>query len=195
LNIQQIKKAFTLVELIVVITILAILATIAFISFQGSTTEANNTKVMSDVRNLVSKISIMNGMWTSIKDLFLVWSSTNKPDSLVVFWWKTPISYDVWKINFWNLQESSDAFQDKKEEPWKDYLFWYAFWWNSNWWALNNYSYFQVAGQLINNNWWKTVVIKWNYTPMVWTDSSSLITEKTDNTVFLTNDGDATNMY
>jgi prepilin-type N-terminal cleavage/methylation domain-containing protein len=60
LNIKKIKKAFTLVELIVVITILAILATIAFISFQGSTSEANNTKVVSDVRNLVAKVSIIN---------------------------------------------------------------------------------------------------------------------------------------
>ena len=50
------KKAFTLVELIVVITILAILGTIAFISLQGYSQEASNSKVVSDIRTLISAI-------------------------------------------------------------------------------------------------------------------------------------------
>jgi len=49
-------KAFTLVELIVVITILAILATLAFISLQGYSQDARNSKVLSDIRTLISAI-------------------------------------------------------------------------------------------------------------------------------------------
>jgi prepilin-type N-terminal cleavage/methylation domain-containing protein len=50
--------AFTLVELIVVITILAILATISFITFQGFSAEARDSKRLSDIKSLISKITI-----------------------------------------------------------------------------------------------------------------------------------------
>lgn len=52
------KQWFTLVELIIVITILAILATIAFVSFQGYSSEAKDSGKMSEVSEMVKKISI-----------------------------------------------------------------------------------------------------------------------------------------
>jgi prepilin-type N-terminal cleavage/methylation domain-containing protein len=51
------NKAFTLVELIVVISILAILGTIAFISLQGYSSEARNTKRLSDLKSIQSSIT------------------------------------------------------------------------------------------------------------------------------------------
>jgi prepilin-type N-terminal cleavage/methylation domain-containing protein len=55
---MQAKQAFTLIELIVVITILAILATISFITLQGFTSQARDSKRISDIRSLISKIEI-----------------------------------------------------------------------------------------------------------------------------------------
>jgi prepilin-type N-terminal cleavage/methylation domain-containing protein len=52
------NKAFTLVELIVVITILAILGTIAFISLQGYSSDARNSKRISDLGNIQSAITL-----------------------------------------------------------------------------------------------------------------------------------------
>ncbi len=54
------KRAFTLVELIVVITILAILGTIAFISLNNFSASARDTKRLSDVRSLYTKFKLEN---------------------------------------------------------------------------------------------------------------------------------------
>lgn len=53
---KNLKKWFTLVELIVVITILAILGTIAFISLQGYSGDARNSKRTSDLGNINSAL-------------------------------------------------------------------------------------------------------------------------------------------
>jgi prepilin-type N-terminal cleavage/methylation domain-containing protein len=52
------NQGFTLVELIVVITILAILGTIGFISLQGYSAQSRDTKRTSDLRTLVSTMSV-----------------------------------------------------------------------------------------------------------------------------------------
>jgi prepilin-type N-terminal cleavage/methylation domain-containing protein len=46
------KKAFTLVELIIVITILAILATIAFVSFSNYTALSRDTKRIVTIESI-----------------------------------------------------------------------------------------------------------------------------------------------
>ncbi|MDD2907616.1 MAG: prepilin-type N-terminal cleavage/methylation domain-containing protein [Candidatus Gracilibacteria bacterium] len=63
------NKAFTLVELIVVITILAILGTIAFINLQGYSTNARDSKRISDVNNLMKKIGIEVARGVSLSNL------------------------------------------------------------------------------------------------------------------------------
>ncbi len=52
------KKAFTLVELIVVITILAVLATVAFISFQWYTTQSRDTVRLTDLKSIQQALSL-----------------------------------------------------------------------------------------------------------------------------------------
>jgi len=54
------KKAFTLVELIVVITILAILWTIAFISLQWYSRDARDSKRTTDVWNMKTSLELFN---------------------------------------------------------------------------------------------------------------------------------------
>ena len=55
---KNIRKGFTLVELIVVTTILAILGSIAFVSLQGYSADARNSKRTSDLNSLQSAISV-----------------------------------------------------------------------------------------------------------------------------------------
>ena len=60
------KKAFTLVELIVVITILAVLATVAFISFQWYTQSAKNGVVLSDLKTLKKAFELHLIEWKTL---------------------------------------------------------------------------------------------------------------------------------
>lgn len=57
------NKAFTLIELIVVITILSILWTIAFISFKWYSSEARNSKKISDYENISLALNIIKAKW------------------------------------------------------------------------------------------------------------------------------------
>ncbi len=56
----QNNKAFTLVELIVVITILAILWTIAFISLQWYSSQARDSKRVSDIQNIKKSLELFS---------------------------------------------------------------------------------------------------------------------------------------
>jgi prepilin-type N-terminal cleavage/methylation domain-containing protein len=57
---NKLKKAFTLVELIVVITILAILWTIAFISLQWYSKNARDSTVISDISLITTSLELFN---------------------------------------------------------------------------------------------------------------------------------------
>ncbi|MDD4151772.1 MAG: BspA family leucine-rich repeat surface protein [Candidatus Gracilibacteria bacterium] len=62
----QIKKAFTLVELIIVITILAILATIGFISFQSYTRDARDSNRITTLDEVSKGIQLFNAKNTEL---------------------------------------------------------------------------------------------------------------------------------
>lgn len=68
LSTYNMKKAFTLVELIVVITILAVLATVAFISFQWYTQSAKNSVVSSDIKNMKKAFDLHLLQWNSLPE-------------------------------------------------------------------------------------------------------------------------------
>jgi prepilin-type N-terminal cleavage/methylation domain-containing protein len=71
----RLKKAFTLVELIVVITILAILGTIAFLSFQSYLSSSRDSTRVSDVRSMMLSLEttrIKNGAYPEPDDFFSV---------------------------------------------------------------------------------------------------------------------------
>ncbi len=58
--INKSKQAFTLIELIVVITILAILWTIAFISLQWYSSQARDSKRVSDISNIKKSLELFS---------------------------------------------------------------------------------------------------------------------------------------
>jgi prepilin-type N-terminal cleavage/methylation domain-containing protein len=169
------KSAFTLVELIVVITILAILATIAFISFQGSTSDAKNVKVKSDIANLAKKVSIVNAQGTNFSDMLGESVSANKLDTNpTIGSGQVSTAYDIGTVDFGVIQEDAQAFKDKLGH---DYFYAFA--------GVADYSYYQVAGELVDSNSAQTAYIKGNYSPVIsGTDAASIITNA-DKTVVI----------
>ncbi len=139
------RSAFTLVELIVVITILAILGTIAFISLQGYSQEARNSKVTSDIRNLVTAIetdAARNG---------------TQPDTLVI---NDPLTanevsgdfasgtlldnstnYSVGNLDLATLGQGSEDFTDPNGDG-AEYLYAAA--------TTNGFSAYQLAGEIVD---------------------------------------------
>lgn len=153
------NTGFTLVELIVVITILAILGTIAFISLQGYGAEAKNSKVTSDIRNLVSAIetkrtrdsitlgSLVTNAGTSneIATSSLVASTTNTG------WVALSASnYAVGNIDFSALGQNGSDFKDPNNGSSEvDYVFGYTSGTNLE---GDSFGYYQLAGQIVDND-------------------------------------------
>jgi prepilin-type N-terminal cleavage/methylation domain-containing protein len=160
---MQAKKAFTLVELIVVITILAILATISFITLQGFTSQARDTKRISDIRNLISKITIEHTKWASYEDLIV----TQKTNSWFTINW-LPATSHQWPANFTNLKENPNKFKDPLTG--KNYIFSYTVW---NWYDFLQWA--TISEQNDNN-----AVVLWNYYQTSLGDIDWLIFDEND---------------
>ena len=180
------KTAFTLVELIVVITILAILATVAFISFGGQTSKAKNAKVTSNLSSLASKVNVMTLNSDKTIKSFASGSLTNNWVTGTGAWiaivaaTQSPIgTYNVSTINFFELQEKQENFQDTSWETPKDYL--YAFVANSS------TAVFNLAGQTTNPDGTYTTVIKGSYFKAAASDVESLISDDSASTTGVSN--------
>lgn len=159
------NKGFTLVELIVVITILAILGTIAFISLQGYGAEAKNSKVTSDLRNLVSAIetkrtrdsavtlgSLITNNPKTANDISATARVAGSSTASGVVVAGSGATYDVWNIDFSALGQNGDDFTDPNSglNTAPDYLYAYVSGTNGN--TNESFGYYQLAGQLIEND-------------------------------------------
>lgn len=161
------KKAFTLVELIVVITILAILWTIAFISLSGYSADARDAKRLSDTSSLLSKINIENARGMELEELI-----TNATWTTLQILWKEDQNVKTfWIANFENLKENRDNFMDPFYKN-QDYLFAYVEWWR---WS-GSYSFVQSATISEKKN---ATIIKWNYYKSIPEDADSLFKTST----------------
>jgi len=156
------KKGFTLVELIVVITILAILWTIAFISLQGYTSDAKNTKVESDLRNIAWAIEVArtrNDL--RIIDAVINASTSNTiADTSLVNWWSSSVTsswatYVVGNIDFLKLGQNWEEFKDPNSFDWEQEYIYAAI-------INTGFSSFQLAWQIIEND-LKKAQLKWPY--------------------------------
>jgi len=166
------KKGFTLVELIVVITILTILWTLAFVSLQGYSQEAKRSKVLYDIRTLISAIES---------------SSTQNPDFSVrsiidnseVYWNKVlswsfnnwvsinSSEYNLWKVNFPFLKQSKTDFIDPE---WNNYIAASIF--NT---STPEQQYYQIVWQTKNSAWTYDPIIKWTYVKISISDINGLV--------------------
>jgi len=109
------NKAFTLVELIVVITILAILGTIAFISLQGYSSDARNSKRISDLGNIQSAITLKGVEGVPLMS-FVTENDDNPIDLIALGWFaaSTPAvtAYNAGTPNFAVLNVVAKDFKD-----------------------------------------------------------------------------------
>ncbi len=115
---MQNKKGFTLVELIVVITILAILWTIAFISLQWYSSEARDSKRVTDLWQIRTGIQLYQAKEWVVPEpsetKTLIWSWTT---NLIVQWYAW-----TWVLN--NIRVNNDV-----KDPLEDIYYTYS----TNW--------------------------------------------------------------
>ncbi len=126
------KKAFTLVELIVVITILAILWTIWFISLQWYSSEARDSKRVTDLWQIRTGIQVYQAK---------EWVVPEPNDSITVWSGSTiyTIQWYAWTWTLRNIKVNDDA-KDPLEENYYTYT--------TNW----SKTKFQLLTLLENNN-------------------------------------------
>ena len=154
----NIKKAFTLVELIVVITILAILWTIAFLSFQWYSRDARDSVRTSDIDNIRSSLELysvstwkfpdpswsisITYSWAEIWSQWTIWDSVIKnlqrlskkpldPLSLNEYTYSRLSSkkeYELWAILEWDVFWYSPVTQVNAATAPTSYISW-----NYNW--------------------------------------------------------------
>lgn len=148
------KGGFTLVELIVTIWILSILWTISFISVQWYSSDSRNTKRLSDISNISTKIEIDMIQWLSIFS-FVEWTWSTIKNNISISWntWTTlNWRYVAWDINYKSLNANPDDFKD----PSKD--IWYKIWVTSIW---NKYEV-SASYEDGNNSY---AIVRWNWNP------------------------------
>lgn len=142
------KKAFTLVELIVVITILVILWAISFISLSWYSKEARDAKRDTDVSSLLSKMNIENARWTQYIDML----EETETYELLINWDLKEST--IWVLNFELLKENRENFLDPTTK--QDYIFATAKWESD--WETYNFIQWKYLSEKENIE-----VIKWNY--------------------------------
>lgn len=169
------RKAFTLVELLVTITILVIVTAISFISYKSYTVDSKDAKRLADITNLLWKIDYELIIWDTIGDLIINTRNT----TLQVLWKPNNWVETFGVINFKSLKESQEDFKDPTY-PNQDYLFAYLEWLNWTWASI----FIQAA--TINEK--KAVtIIKGNYYTRWELDATSLF-EAQDWYVYKNND-------
>jgi len=173
------NKGFTLVELIVVITILAILGTIAFISLQGYSQDAKNSKVLNDVRSIVTAVEVKLTEGSVSMANVVDGNTLSDPADNGVTWTfgsgsilGTDGTYSVGGVNFTGLRQNGADFSDSEGNPYIAAV------------AINgtDNSFYQVVGQTKNADATYTAVLKGNYVQVAGTDAIGLVSETAETT-------------
>lgn len=166
------NKGFTLVELIVVITILAILGTIAFISLQGYSTDAKNSKVTSDLKNIASALEAKRTQSSTTLASFLNNDLSANNSVSGTFGSGVTLAagtnYGVGNMSFTTLGQNGSDFKDPNGGN-ADYLFAYG--------TVTGHSGYQLAGQIVEDDVKEARVIG-NYYEKVASDVDGLISAR-----------------
>lgn len=144
------KKAFTLIELIVVITILSILWTIAFISFKWYSTQARDSKRITEIS------SLNNSLWIYLAKK---WTLPEPESSIRVAYGSEEMTIQ-WEMGE-NVLSQISASQNFKDPSSLDYYF-YSINSSKNWYdvfALLEWDSSYVTSA--KASWDKNIFVKW----------------------------------
>ena len=161
---NNVKKAFTLVELIVVIVILAILATIAILSLVWYSSDARNSKRSSDLGSISTAITTYQTSWNSL--LSFIWSNSSwaiSASSIVAWTWVISwTDYKSWNPNYTALWLKPNDFKDPSWN--NEYLIWIT--------TKLDWKY-EVSASIENGAGNRTAKVLWTYTPRLNASSTS----------------------
>ena len=145
---MKLKKAFTLVELIVVIAILAILSVTAFVTFTKWFGKSRDSRRMADVNSIVTaintKIAEKATQWQKYK-LSITWSIVYSGDTTNNIY---DAKFDDTALKAWDL---SDVLQKTPKDPQGPY---YAV----GFYSGSAQTLFNVAATLENDQNWNSVL-------------------------------------
>lgn len=182
LKMKNLKKWFTLVELIVVITILAILGTIAFISLQWYSSDARNSKRVSDLGSISTAMSIKITQW-----IWLLWFIKSDINAQIpnisiawtgAFTWGASQNYDAWRVNYVALWIKQEDFQDPTWS--QDYAMWATTKINGK---------YQLATKLEQGGWAFVAKVFGDYAPRTstgWVNAVTITSTWSNNAAFIT---------
>lgn len=103
---RNLKKGFTLVELIVVVTILAVLATVAFLTLWNYPADARDSKRLGQAKSIYNKIEILKAKDPNDYSYYIASpASTTTGVTSSEF---TGVKH--WLVDFAKIQESATAF-------------------------------------------------------------------------------------
>lgn len=171
---------FTLVELVVVITILAILGTVALLSFRGYSGDARNSKRVTDLHNIKSRI--IEQITAGQKMLNFVTSvAENRLASSPSIAWATPANgtdYEAGTLNYTTIGMIQEDFSDPTTN--NSYAIWIST--KYKWWA------YQVAAKMdpvddANNR----TYMMGNFKPRATTSVAATTANTSTTTITLTN--------
>lgn len=161
------KKAFTLVELIVVITILAILWTIAFLSFQGYSKNSRDSVRLNDIW----KIDL------SLELFITVGSNYPEPSNsfdVMYYDWLAWTQWSIWDSLITNLK-SLDV---KPLDPLYNNEYTYSVTKKRNeyqiWYLVESNDFWSFSSNEVYADSWKKSKLSWNYNwRFLWVDTST----------------------
>ena len=153
---KQARKGFMLFE----VTIVTIFGAIAFISFQGYSRDAHNSKIISDIRKLVTavEVGVADGRFTL--DRIVVEDGTGTLAS-GTFWSGVSIADygKIWSMDFTTIWQVGHDFRDPiRDSSGNNYVVAHA---ESPVDARN--TFYQIAGQVHNTAGSYEAIVRGNY--------------------------------
>ncbi len=132
-----------------------ILWSIWFISLQGYSSDARNSKRISDISSIQSSLTVKIANWTNILS-FVDENKDNKIDSTILsIWWKTSITsdyYNAWYANYSVLSMRAGDFTDPTNQS--PYVVWVT---TLGWWR------YQIVANMEQASWSKVARVIWTY--------------------------------